>query len=97
MLRESCRRPDSYHTCYTLSGISTVEHLHSYGVGDQKEPFASAFSWEASKATVPSEGDPTRVFDTGADLKAIHPVYVIPHQAAHAMREWALSQPENME
>ena len=97
VLTNSCRRPDSYHTCYNLSGLSVVEHSHSYGAGDQEDPFASAFSWEDSEATVASEGDPARPFDTGADIKAIHPVYVIPHQAAHAMREWALSRPLSME
>ncbi|KIX00949.1 uncharacterized protein Z518_10015 [Rhinocladiella mackenziei CBS 650.93] len=90
------KRPDSYHTCYNLSGVSIVEHLHTYGVADSSVPFASAFSWEASKAQIPSEGDPAATFDAGAHTRAIHPVYVIPHQAAHAMREWALSRPLNL-
>lgn len=87
------RRPDSYHTCYTLVGVSIVEHAHSYGATHDSDPFASAFTWETSKAQEPSEGDPATIFEVGADVKAIHPVYVIPHQAAHAMREWALSRP----
>ncbi|EXJ90003.1 protein farnesyltransferase subunit beta [Capronia epimyces CBS 606.96] len=87
------KRPDSYHTCYTLTGISTVEHSHSYGPVDGSDAFASAFSWEACKAQIPSEADPTKIFDTGAHVRAIHPVYSIPHEAAQAMRNWALSCP----
>ncbi|EXJ94652.1 protein farnesyltransferase subunit beta [Capronia coronata CBS 617.96] len=89
--------PDSYHTCYTLSGISTVEHSHSYGHVDDSEAFASAFSWKACSALIPSEADPTKNFDTGAHVRAIHPVYSVPHEAARAIRSWALSHPLDTE
>ncbi|EHY58694.1 CAAX farnesyltransferase (FTase) subunit beta [Exophiala dermatitidis] len=89
--------PDSYHTCYTLSGLSTVEHSHSYGAGDGSDFFASAFSWDASRAEIPSEADPSMTFDTGAHIRSIHPVYSIPHEAAKAVREWTLSRPLDTE
>jgi len=91
------RRPDSYHTCYTLTGVSNVEHSHTYGPVEVSEPFASAFTWEASKAQIPSESNPTVTFDTGADVRAMNPVYAIPHTAALSIRAWAVSQPLNLE
>jgi protein farnesyltransferase subunit beta len=96
MLTRISRRPDSYHSCYTLCGVSLVEHLHSYGQVTGSEPFASAFSWEASEARIPSEGDPSEIFNAGAGLKAVHPVYAIPHHAVHNMRAWSVSRPLNL-
>lgn len=60
---------------------------------DESEAFASAFTWKSSKARIPSEADGNAIFKTDTDVRAIHPIYVIPHQAAHAMREWALARP----
>ena len=87
------RRPDSYHTCYTLCGLSTVEHSHSHGSSTSERPFASAFTWEVSQAGIPSETDASRVFESGAKVKEVHPIYIIPHEAALAMTEWFLRKP----
>lgn len=87
------RRPDSYHTCYTLIGVSTVEHLHTYTDEGLTDPFSSAFSWAATGAQIPSEGDGDTLFETGANLRAVHPVFMIPHEAVDQMRQWSRSHP----
>lgn len=92
----SHRRPDSYHTCYTLAGISVVEHTHSYrdtSSSRTDDDFAPAFAWDASRHRETSEGVPGHDFDTGAGVKALHPVYVIPHEAVLAMRHWFATRP----
>ncbi|KIW89170.1 uncharacterized protein Z519_10022 [Cladophialophora bantiana CBS 173.52] len=87
------KRPDSYHTCYNLSGLSIVEHSHSYGTSDGDDSFGSAFTWQSSKAEIPSECGAGKTFGTGAGVREVHPVFVIPHEAAMAMREWSLARP----
>ncbi|EXJ60109.1 protein farnesyltransferase subunit beta [Cladophialophora yegresii CBS 114405] len=88
------KHPDSYHTCYTLCGLSTVEHSHSYALADNDDdPFSSAFSWEVSHTPIHSEQNDSKVFDTGAGVKKIHPIYTIPHDAALAIRQWFLMRP----
>ncbi|KAH0845608.1 Protein farnesyltransferase subunit beta [Fonsecaea pedrosoi] len=87
------RRPDSYHTCYNLSGLSIVEHTHSYRTSHSDDPFGPAFSWQFWEAQVPSESDSSKVFEAGTGVKPIHPVFVIPHESAKAMREWSLARP----
>ncbi|RMD44458.1 hypothetical protein DV735_g611, partial [Chaetothyriales sp. CBS 134920] len=75
--------PDSYHTCYTLTGLSNTEHFHYYGDGEIESQFASAFSWQAVKA------NSLRVdhFEDGTDLPPLHPVFVIPHACVSASAE----------
>ncbi|KAI1620342.1 terpenoid cyclases/protein prenyltransferase alpha-alpha toroid [Exophiala viscosa] len=87
------KRPDSYHTCYNLCGLSIVEHSHTYGQANSSEPFASAFTWEATKARIPCETDNAVDFGTGAEVRPLHPVYVIPHKAVRDMRAWAVARP----
>ncbi|KAJ9499337.1 CAAX farnesyltransferase (FTase) subunit beta [Exophiala xenobiotica] len=87
---------NSYHTCYNLVGLGNVAHSHTYAEVPAAEPYASAFSWEASRSQVPSEGDPGNIFDTGAGVRALNPVYVIPYESVHEMRAWAISQPVDL-
>lgn len=87
------RLPDSYHTCYNLVGLSNVGHAHTYGNPEDSEPLASAFTWEAARAQVPSEGDPGCIFDTGARVRSLNPVFVIPHDRVLEMRTWTAARP----
>lgn len=83
------RSPDSYHTCYVLTGLSETQH-HHYRTdvsASSSEAFASAFSWKSS----PIRED--NVFEKNDRLAAFHPLYVIPHQAAEKMRLWYESEP----
>jgi hypothetical protein len=70
-----------------------VEHSHSYGNVQGDLPFDTAFTWEVSAAQTSCEDDPSKVFKAGADVKTIHPIYIIPHEAARRIRQWFLERP----
>ncbi len=88
------RRPDSYHTCYTLAGLSSVQYSHYYSASAaMPRQFAPAFAWACREIISTNEDDPDRnVFDEDDRLQPLHPVYVIPHQAASNMQAWAEEQ-----
>jgi protein farnesyltransferase subunit beta len=81
---------------YALIGLSNLQYYHYHtdaasntGLGGT---FASSFSWESisMRSEIEDEGDQ---FLDGIDrLKAFHPIYSIPHQAAKDIRLWAQAQ-----
>ncbi|KAL2002027.1 hypothetical protein VTN02DRAFT_780 [Thermoascus thermophilus] len=84
---------DSYHTCYTLAGLSALQyhHFHTDSAGGV---FDSAFSWKCVPITSTSEVEPdVNVFGEGDRLVPFHPLYVIPHKAAESMRAWYRKEP----
>lgn len=92
------RRPDSYHTCYTLSGLSTTEHFHGYdnADSDSTRQFASAFSWAAVKKKTNQRLPNVSTFEDGTHVNSMHPVFAIPHRSAMAIREWSERQPKDL-
>ncbi|KAL1969552.1 hypothetical protein VTN77DRAFT_8990 [Rasamsonia byssochlamydoides] len=85
------KHPDSYHTCYTLTGLSNLQY-HHYHTGDGSPfsgIFASAFSWKTAPilSSPDAEAD-ANVFEEDDRLTPFHPLYSIPHQAAENMRRW---------
>jgi protein farnesyltransferase subunit beta len=93
------KRPDAYHTCYTLAGVSTTEHYHYYSQPQMNGQFTSALTWkvkrnEERRRSRPQQGAVATDddFKTDCGLKAVHPVFVIPHDAVTNMRKWALTQ-----
>ncbi|KAJ5438429.1 uncharacterized protein N7458_009427 [Penicillium daleae] len=84
------KSPDSYHTCYVLTGLSATQHHHyrtNTSISSSSE-FASAFSWQSSPMRAVDN-----VYDKADRLVAFHPLFVIPHQAAANMRLWCESNP----
>ncbi|KAL2832811.1 terpenoid cyclases/protein prenyltransferase alpha-alpha toroid [Aspergillus pseudoustus] len=92
------KHPDSYHTCYTLTGLSSVQyyHYHTDVSATSNADFSSAFSWEYYPVRN-SNGRETdiNVFDENDRLAAVHPLYVIPHKSAESMRLWCENRPLN--
>lgn len=93
--------PDSYHTCYTLAGLSSVQHLH-YHIGPNGSASTSptAFQWRSVPVSNPAgdltvenarqgEGDG---LGRTAILEPFHPLFVVAHQAAQKMRDWSEEQ-----
>ncbi|EIT80880.1 beta subunit of farnesyltransferase [Aspergillus oryzae 100-8] len=90
------KHPDSYHTCYTLTGLSTTQyyHYHTDASASSRGNFSSAFSWKSLPVTSSdNQGSDLSVFDEKDRLAALHPLYVIPHQAAENMRIWYENAP----
>ncbi|PWY87219.1 CaaX farnesyltransferase beta subunit Ram1 [Aspergillus sclerotioniger CBS 115572] len=90
------KHPDSYHTCYTLTGLSTAQHRHYHTTSSasSNEVFASAFSWKWTPITASEDtSSDQNVFDEKDRLKASHPIFVIPHAAAESMHGWCQRHP----
>jgi protein farnesyltransferase subunit beta len=94
--------PDSYHTCYTLAGLSSVQHLH-YHIGQNGTDSTSptAFQWRSVPLSDPAGGSTGEKARRGegngssgrtAQLEPFHPLFVIAHQAAQKMRDWSEEQ-----
>ncbi|KAJ9292938.1 hypothetical protein DTO271G3_8236 [Paecilomyces variotii] len=85
------KHPDSYHTCYTLTGLSSLQnhHFHTDDSSASRSVFSSAFSWKYTPIVSSSQVDSdVNVFDERDRLQAFHPIYSIPHKAAENMRAW---------
>ncbi|KAL2870853.1 CAAX farnesyltransferase subunit beta RAM1 [Aspergillus lucknowensis] len=90
------KHPDSYHTCYTLTGLSSVQHYHYHtdASATSNEECSSAFSWKYIRVRKSdNHGSDINVFDENDRLAAFHPLYVIPHEAAESIRLWCESRP----
>lgn len=84
------RRPDSYHTCYALVGLSLTQHFHYFEQPTTNERFASVVTWKAIQGPDgPQYGLDPDVSDEMDAVKAVHPVYVISHESVEMMRRWA--------
>ncbi|KAL3464135.1 terpenoid cyclases/protein prenyltransferase alpha-alpha toroid [Aspergillus heterothallicus] len=92
------KHPDSYHTCYTLTGLSSVQyrHYHTDNSATSNTSFSSAFSWKYHPVqNLDGRETDNNVFDETDRLAAFHPLYVIPHNSAEHMRLWCENQPLN--
>ncbi|PYH96834.1 beta subunit of farnesyltransferase [Aspergillus ellipticus CBS 707.79] len=87
------KHPDSYHTCYTLTGLSSVQYHHYHTTSSVSSKGASAFSWKYTPITTSETPSDQNVFDEKDRLTAFHPIYVIPHAAAENMRVWCEQNP----
>ncbi|PKY02673.1 CaaX farnesyltransferase beta subunit Ram1 [Aspergillus campestris IBT 28561] len=92
------KRPDSYHTCYTLTGLSNTQHHHyrTESSASTKDTLPSSFQWKHRPFVASDDkGQDRNVFDESDRLRASHPVYVIPYEAAEGMRLWFEQEPFN--
>jgi len=82
--------PDSYHSCYTLAGLSSAQHYHYYTNDSSiSGPSSSAFSWKYSGSVLGPDGkEDHSVYDVEDRVLPIHPVFVIPHAAVDRTRAW---------
>ncbi|KAK5136107.1 hypothetical protein LTR08_004157 [Meristemomyces frigidus] len=73
-------RPDGYHTCYSLAGLSAAQNRYSYDFAgetvDAGGRLVAAFNWSV---TGPSEAELEAWGCDGADVVGgVHPVFVVP-------------------
>lgn len=82
LLSHLTRNPDAYHSCYTLAGLSSVQHYNYFTELDGHEvvsPLDFAFRWASSPDTPQTMGEgQERIFDEEDRVLPIHPIYVIP-------------------
>ncbi|PWY87705.1 CaaX farnesyltransferase beta subunit Ram1 [Aspergillus heteromorphus CBS 117.55] len=87
------KHPDSYHTCYTLTGLSSVQYHHYHTTSSVSPKGVSAFSWKYTPIKTSDASAEQNVFDEKDRLTPFHPLYVIPHAAAENMRLWCEQHP----
>ncbi|TKA74146.1 hypothetical protein B0A55_06824 [Friedmanniomyces simplex] len=84
-------RPDGYHTCYSLSGLSAAQHHHHYDTqGSTRDDGGSgrllaAFNWRAERGT--AEEMKALNVDEEDVVELVHPVFVLRFEAVEAARK----------
>jgi protein farnesyltransferase subunit beta len=70
-------RPDFYHTCYSLAGLSATQHHYTYNESSTEEE--TAFKWTVEDKVEGEEGD---------RIAKIHPLFALPWGDAERIRSW---------
>ncbi|KAF3891544.1 Farnesyltransferase subunit beta [Trichophyton interdigitale] len=87
---------DSHHTCYTLAGLSSVQHRHvnSSNVNASGDSLEAAFGWTSSPLSINNDSAAAdTVYEARDRLAALHPLFVIPHAAVDAIHSWCRANP----
>lgn len=86
-------RPDGYHTCYSLAGLSAAQNHylyeepsepHSHTDVEGLAPLTAAFNWRAEKASLAERK--VWCFDESDTVRFVHPVFVMPMEAVERTR-----------
>lgn len=92
-------RPDAYHTCYSLAGLSAAQNHYYYNPTtttydcaeavprdeDDTAPLLAAFNWRAEGASVAERR--SWCFDEADAVGFVHPVFVVPMGVVEAARK----------
>ncbi|PSN60944.1 terpenoid cyclases/Protein prenyltransferase [Corynespora cassiicola Philippines] len=79
------KRPDGYHTCYNLAGLSAVQHRNVYDGRDSVDgDLGAPYRWRA-EGEYAGEGV---VWGEGDVVGKVHPVFAIPYGAAEECRRY---------
>lgn len=83
-------RPDAYHTCYSLAGLSHAENHYEYDQtattrDNESGRLTAAFNWTAARPTQDEMGK-LKVDDSDL-VDFVHPVFVIPFSAVQRARK----------
>ncbi|KXL45271.1 hypothetical protein M433DRAFT_151129 [Acidomyces richmondensis BFW] len=82
-------RPDGYHTCYSLAGLSAAQNHYWYDPRGQTEDektgrLLAAFNWSHERAS-PEELKAWKTEESDV-VEFVHPVFVIPFAAVERVR-----------
>ena len=76
------RRPDGYHSCYALAGLSSIQHQSAFRppAEEQQAPHLldAAFAWHRSNGTSSTLND---ILEEPDFVEPVHPIFVIPFEA----------------
>ena len=79
------KRPDAYHTCYNLAGLSATQHVYTY---DETAPASSDALGAPYNWTCQSLYPSSQIWEADDAINEVHPVFVIPFKAARESREY---------
>lgn len=85
------KKPDAYHSCYNLAGLSHAQHRYTYeakvqedlGGGDLDAPYY----WKAQ-----GDYDDEKVWGDTDIVNEVHPIFVIPFKAVHDCRRYFMEK-----
>ena len=79
------RRPDAYHSCYVLAGLSSAQHVSMFercAEIDVQSPLDAAFGWVLKGRAGTHQADVGEtLYDLDDTLASLHPIFVIPWAA----------------
>ncbi|KAF2465432.1 terpenoid cyclases/Protein prenyltransferase [Lindgomyces ingoldianus] len=85
LLDKPGKRPDAYHTCYNLAGLSAVQRIYIFDEGRQRGvgngDLVAPFHWKEDGLY---DGD--KVWDNDDVVDRVHPVFVVPWGKAEDCR-----------
>ena len=82
------RRPDGYHSCYALAGLSAMQHQQTFKPSSNlTDPLYYAFGWNVDESEKTTRNDAEEDF-----LVPLHPIFTIPYDAVHAFRIMAMGK-----
>lgn len=84
---------DAYHTLYNLAGLNTAQNQFIYTEATPKRSntLRSAFNWKAASVFV--KGSDSMVFDEEDRLPPMHPIFIVPFNAAEEARAYFEARP----
>ncbi|KAL9623735.1 MAG: hypothetical protein Q9160_001965 [Pyrenula sp. 1 TL-2023] len=96
-LRDKPGKPgDSYHTLYTLAGLSATQHQHYYLTPTTlHEKFTPGMAWRSQplNPVFAAETEPYDVWGEDEErLRPLHPIFCCPREAAEGIRRWSEEQ-----
>ncbi|KAF2449236.1 terpenoid cyclases/Protein prenyltransferase [Karstenula rhodostoma CBS 690.94] len=78
------KRPDAYHTCYNLAGLSAAQHRYLHdGDAVAEQGLDAPFGWTPNGSFAGS-----RVWADADEVGLVHPVFVIPFGAVRESRRY---------
>lgn len=79
------KRPDDYHTCYCLAGLSVAQNRARYDESLKPDDFNGweSFCWIT---------EPTTTSGSQVQVGELQPIYVVPVGSAEALRAWSVAQ-----
>lgn len=81
------KRPDAYHTCYNLAGLSAVQHNYVFNEAMEgqvgKGGLGAPYHWKSERLW---EGE--KVWGEEDHVEEVHPIFVVPYRAAEKCREY---------
>ncbi|CAF9921314.1 MAG: hypothetical protein GOMPHAMPRED_002290 [Gomphillus americanus] len=81
-------RPDGYHSCYALAGLSAMQHQQTFKPSSNlTDPLYYAFGWNVDESEKTTRNDAEEDF-----LVPLHPIFTIPYDAVHAFRIMAMGK-----
>lgn len=84
------KRPDAYHTCYNLAGLSAAQHRYLHDAGEvgvevdgEQGGLDAAFRWTPNGTVAGST-----TWTDADEVGLVHPIFVIPFDAARSSQAY---------